>query len=149
MAELRLPALRQLRDPTGRGRAARSRRSRKLEPRTREADEVVDSISPYCAVGCGQLIYVKDGEITQIEGDPKSPVSRGRLCPKGAATKGLVESPMREYRVKYRRPGGTRWEELPLHRAMDMIADRVIEARRNGWGEENEEGAKPNRTLRF
>ncbi len=149
MPELPLPILRQVRDPTGRGRAARSRRSRELAPRTREADEVVDSICPYCAVGCGQLIYVKDGEITQIEGDPKSPVSRGRLCPKGAATKGMVASPLREYRVKYRRPGGTRWEELPLDRAMDMIADRVIEARRNGWQEEDEEGAKLNRTLGF
>src|SRR5436190_3297773 len=149
MPELPLPILRQFLDPTGRGRAARSRRSRKLEPRTREADEVVDSICPYCAVGCGQLIYVKDGEITQIEGDPKSPVSRGRLCPKGAATKGLVESPMREYKVKYRRPGGTRWESLPLDRAMDMIADRIVEARRNGWEEEDESGAKLNRTLGF
>jgi formate dehydrogenase major subunit len=149
MPELRLPILRQLGDPTGRGRGARSRRSRKLEPRTRQADAVVDSICPYCAVGCGQLLYVKDGEIIQIEGDPKSPISRGRLCPKGAATKGLVQSPMREYRIKYRRPGGTRWEELPLERAMDMIADRVIEARRNGWEEENEEGAKLNRTLGF
>src|SRR5436305_5037839 len=149
MAELRLPALRQLRDPTGRGRGAQSRRSRKLEPRTREADEVIDSICPYCAVGCGQLLYVKDGEITQIEGDPKSPISRGRLCPKGAATKSMVNNPLREYKVKYRRPGGTHWESLPLDQAMDMIADRVIEARRNGWEDENEDGAKLNRTLGF
>jgi len=149
MPELPLPLLRQLRDPTGRGRAARSRRSRTLVPRTREADEVVDSICPYCAVGCGQLLYVKDGEITQIEGDPKSPVSRGRLCPKGAATKGMTQSPLREYKVKYRRPGGTRWEELSLDRAMDMIADRVIEARSGGWEEQDEEGAKLARTLGF
>jgi formate dehydrogenase major subunit len=94
-------------------------------------------------------VYVKDGGITQIEGDPNSPISRGRLCPKGAATKGLVESPMREYRVKYRRPGGTHWEELPLDRAMDMIADRVIEARRNGWQDTDEDGAKLGRTLGF
>jgi formate dehydrogenase major subunit len=144
-----LPIVRQLRDPTGRGVAAQSRRSRKLKPRTQEADKVVESVCPYCAVGCGQLVYVKDGEVTQIEGDPNSPISRGRLCPKGAATKGLVESPLREYRVKYRRPGGTRWESLPLDRAMDMIADRVIEARRNGWEEENKEGAKLKRTLGF
>jgi formate dehydrogenase major subunit len=149
MPELPLPILRQLRDPTGRGRAARSRRSRDLKPRTGDADHVVDSICPYCAVGCGQLLYVKDGELTQVEGDPKSPVSRGRLCPKGAATKGLVESPVREYKVKYRRPGGTRWEELPLDRAMDMIADRVIEARANGWEEEDEDGARLGRTLGF
>src|SRR5207247_6536718 len=82
MPELPLPILRQLSDPTGRGRAARSRRSRKLKPRTHDADKVVESVCPYCAVGCGQLLYVKDGELTQIEGDPNSPISRGRLCPK-------------------------------------------------------------------
>ena len=144
-----LPILRQLMDPTGRGRAAQSKRSRKLRARTAEADKVVESVCPYCAVGCGQLLYVKDGEITQIEGDPNSPISRGRLCPKGAATKGMVESPMREYKVRYRRPGGTQWEELPLDQAMDMIADRVIEARRNGWEDEDDEGARLNRTLGF
>jgi formate dehydrogenase major subunit len=133
MAEIPLPLLRQLRDPSGRGRAARSKRSRKLTPRTQTADKVVDSICPYCAVGCGQLLYVKDGELTQVEGDPKSPVSRGRLCPKGAATKGMVESPLREYKVKYRRPGGKSWEELPLDRAMDMIADRVLATREATW----------------
>jgi formate dehydrogenase major subunit len=149
MRRMELPLLRQLSDPTGRGRAAQSKRSRELRPRTAEADKVVESVCPYCAVGCGQLVYVKDGEVTQIEGDPNSPISRGRLCPKGAATKGMVQSPMREYKVKYRRPGGTRWEELPLDQAMDMIADRVLEARANGWEEENEEGAKLNRTLGF
>ena len=145
------PLVRQFRegDPLGRGQAVRSERSKTLKPRIDEADHVAESVCPYCAVGCGQLVYVKDGDVVQIEGDPASPVSRGRLCPKGAATKGLVQSPMREYRVKYRRPGGTRWEELPLDRAMDMIADRVIEARRNGWEEEDEEGAKLNRTLGF
>ena len=146
---MQLPVLRQLRDPTGRGRAAQSKRSRELRARTAQADEVVESVCPYCAVGCGQLVYVKDGEITQIEGDPNSPISRGRLCPKGAATKSLVQSPMREYKVKYRRPGGTRWESLPLDRAMDMIADRVIEARRSGWQDTDEDGARLNRTLGF
>jgi len=92
---------------------------------------------------------VKDGELTQIEGDPNSPISRGRLCPKGAATKGMIESPMREYKVKYRRPGGKEWESLPLDEAMDMIADRVIEARRNGWQDTDDEGARVNRTLGF
>jgi formate dehydrogenase major subunit len=149
MPELPLPILRQLRDPSGRGRAARSKRSRELKPRTQQADAVVESVCPYCAVGCGQLLYVEDGELTQIEGDPNSPVSRGRLCPKGAATKGMVESPMREYKVKYRRPGATQWEELPLDEAMEMIADRVIEARSSGWEEEDEEGAKLKRTLGF
>jgi formate dehydrogenase major subunit len=144
-----LPVLRQLRDPTGRGRAAQSRRSRKLRPRTSTADKVVESICPYCAVGCGQLLYVKGAEIVQIEGDPASPISRGRLCPKGAATRSLVQSPMREYKVKYRRSGGTHWEDLALDRAMDMIADRLIESRRNGWEAENEDGAKLNRTMGF
>jgi formate dehydrogenase major subunit len=144
-----LPLLRQLRDPTGRGKAAQSRRSRKLRPRTSTADKVVESICPYCAVGCGQLLYVKGAEIGQIEGDPASPISRGRLCPKGAATRSLVQSPMREYKVKYRRSGGTHWEDLALDRAMDMIADRLIESRRNGWEAENEDGAKLNRTMGF
>jgi formate dehydrogenase major subunit len=143
------PLLRQLRDPTARGRAAQSRRSRELEPRTKTADRVVGSVCPYCAVGCGQLVYVKDEEVTQIEGDPASPISRGRLCPKGAASKGYVQNPLRERRVKYRAPGGTRWEEIPLDRAMDMIADRVIEARRAGWEDEDENGAKLNRTMGF
>jgi formate dehydrogenase major subunit len=143
------PLLRQVVDPTARGRAAQSNVSRALSPRTREADEVVKSICPFCAVGCAQLIYVKDGEITQIEGDPDSPISRGRLCPKGAATKQMVQNPMREYKVKYRRPHGTEWEELALGDAMDMIADRVIAARRDGWQEEDDQGARLNRTLGF
>ena len=127
------PLLRQLRgDPLALGPAAQSKRSRELKPRLADA-EVVRSVCPYCAVGCGQRVFVKDGEITQIEGDPDSPISRGRLCPKGSATRQLVQSPLREYRVKYRRPHGTEWEELPLDDAMDMIADRVIEARRAGW----------------
>jgi formate dehydrogenase major subunit len=143
------PLLRQVVDPSGRGRAAQSNVSRALAPRTREADEVVKSICPYCAVGCAQLLYVKDGEITQIEGDPDSPISRGRLCPKGSATKQMVQSPMREYKVKYRRPYGTEWEELDLDTAMDMIADRVIAARDDGWQQEDEEGVRLGRTMGF
>ncbi|MEA2425273.1 MAG: formate dehydrogenase major subunit [Thermoleophilaceae bacterium] len=143
-----LPLIRQVRgDPTGRGAAARSKRSAKLRPRTEEADEVVKSICPFCAVGCGQRIFVKDGRITQIEGDPDSPISRGRLCPKGAATRGLVQSPSREYRVKYRPPNATEWEELDLDRAMEMIADRVIESRRSGWEDFTEEHHVLNRTM--
>src|SRR4051794_3241569 len=143
------PLVRQVVDPTARGRAAQSNLSRMLAPRTREADEVVKSICPFCAVGCGQLVYVKDGEVTQIEGDPDSPISRGRLCPKGAASKQLVQGPMREYKVKYRRPHGTEWEELELDRAMDMIADRVIAARAAGWQDEDDEGVRVKRTLGF
>jgi formate dehydrogenase major subunit len=143
------PVVRQLRegDPLGLGRSARSKRSEALKPRIDDADHVASSICPYCAVGCGQLVYVKDGEVTQIEGDPRSPISRGRLCPKGAGSLGYVNSPLREYRVKYRRPYGTEWEELPLEQAMDMIADRIIATRDATWQEEDEQGNPTKRTL--
>jgi formate dehydrogenase major subunit len=114
---------------------------------------MTQSICPYCAVGCGQRVYSEDGRVVQVEGDPDSPISRGRLCPKGAASEQLVNSPYREYRVKYRRPHGTEWEELPLDQAMDMIADRVIDTRARTWEADTEgEGgrrAKLNRTLGF
>jgi formate dehydrogenase major subunit len=133
------PLVRQFRegDPLGLGKAVRSERSRTLEPRIVAADHTVRSICPYCAVGCGQLIYVKDGEVTQVEGDPASPISRGRLCPKGAASKNLHDGALREYKVKYRRPYGTAWEELSLDDAMEMIADRIVEARAADWDETN------------
>ena len=148
-AERRLipPFLRQLRgDPLGLGRAAQSARSEQLTPRTKTADKVVQSICPYCAVGCGQKVYVKDEKVIQIEGDPDSPISRGRLCPKGSASEKLVNSPMRETRVKYRRPGATDWEYISLEQATDMIADRVIAARRAGWQWEVDE-TRTRRTL--
>ena len=104
---------------------------------------------PYCAVGCGQLVYVSDGQVVQVEGDPDSPISRGRLCPKGSATRQLVTAPTRETKVKYRRPYGTAWEELDLDTAMDMVADRVIAARDAGWQEHDAEGRRLNRTLGF
>jgi formate dehydrogenase major subunit len=133
------PLLRQLRegDRLGTGKAAQSERSRALRPRIDDAEHVARSVCPFCAVGCGQLVYVKGGEVTQIEGDPASPISRGRLCPKGAASKNMHEGPLREYKVKYRRPYGTNWEELPLDQAMDMIADRVLEARASDWDAQN------------
>src|SRR5204862_8232376 len=136
------PGVRQLRDggPFGLGPAVRSPRTDSLVPRTDEADHVVQSVCPYCAVGCGQLVYVKDGEVTHIEGDPASPISRGRLCPKGQASKSYVTSPLREFKVKYRRPYGTRWEELPLEQALDMIADRILETRAATWQDETERG---------
>jgi formate dehydrogenase major subunit len=134
----RWPVLRQLGgDVLARGRAARSERLDGLRPRTASADRVVKSICPFCAVGCGQLVYVRDGGITQIEGDPDSPISRGRLCPKGAATRSLVTSASRVHRVKYRRPHGREWEELSLAEAMDLIADRVIAARAETWEPEH------------
>ncbi len=145
----RWPVLRQLRDgdPLGLGPSVRSPRSETLTARIDEADRVVRSVCPYCAVGCGQLVYVKDGEVMQIEGDPASPISRGRLCPKGQASKSYVQSPLREYRVKYRRPYGTQWEELSLDDAMEMIAQRVVDARAKSWQETTEDGAPANRTL--
>ena len=145
----RWPVVRQLRegDPLGLGKAAQSKRSRELRPRIEEADHVVQSICPYCAVGCGQLVYVKDGQVQHIEGDPASPISRGRLCPKGAASKSLVTGPLREYKVKYRRPYGRHWEELPLEQAMDMIVDRLLETRDETWQEQTDEGSPAKRTM--
>ena len=140
------PLLRQFRDPLGLGRAAQSKRSSTLTPRTKTADKVVQSICPYCAVGCGQKVYVKDEKVIQIEGDPDSPISRGRLCPKGAASESYVNGPTRQMRVKYRRPRGTDWEYLDLDTATDMIADRVIAARKDTWEAEDEEGRPLNRT---
>src|SRR5437588_10477499 len=121
----RWPVLRQLRarDARGHGATAASPQTRQLRPRIEDADHVVQSICPYCAVGCGQLVYVKDGEVSHIEGDPASPISRGRLCPKGQASKSYVQSPLREYKVKYRTPYGTAGAELSLEDAMEMIAD--------------------------
>jgi formate dehydrogenase major subunit len=143
------PVVRQLRegDPLGIGKAVQTERSKNLRPRIADADSVAHSVCPYCAVGCAQLAYVKDGEVTQVEGDPASPISRGRLCPKGAATKSLHSGPLREYKVKYRRPYGTRWEELPLEQAMDMIADRIIRTRDETWEEVTPDGNPAKRTL--
>ncbi len=146
---LEWPLLRQIRgtDRLGRGRAAMSEHTHEIAPRTSDADTVVDSICPYCAVGCGQKVFVKDGAITQIEGDPASPISRGRLCPKGSASKQLVTSDLRVTKVRYRRPHGSEWEDLDLDTAMDMIADRVIETRRRHWQWTDEHGARVRRTL--
>jgi formate dehydrogenase major subunit len=148
----RWPAFRQLtgRDRLGRGAAARSPHTEAAAPRTESADRVVSSICPYCAVGCGQKVYVSaiNGRdtVTQIEGDPDSPVSRGRLCPKGSASKQLVTTPSRQTTVLYRRPYGRAWEPLNLDTALDMIADRVIAARNQTWQQEFE-GKTVRRTL--
>jgi formate dehydrogenase major subunit len=146
------PILSQLRtDPRGLARAARSKRSQELKPRTLAADRVVKSVCPFCAVGCGQDVYVKDGQVTQIEGDPDSPISRGRLCPKGAASKQLVTHSGRLTKVRYRRPGGPDWEELDLDTAIDMIADRIISTRERTFvgADPSEPERKLNRTLGF
>ena len=141
------PVVRQLHgDPLARGAAARSKSSADAN-RLVTSDRVVQSICPYCAVGCGQRVYVKDDEVVQIEGDYDSPISRGKLCPKGSASRSLVNSPLREYRVKYRRPHGTAWESVDLDTAMDMIADRVIATRRRTWQDTDEHGRPLRRTM--
>ena len=135
------PLLRQLTgsDKLGRGAAVKSRGSERLEARTAAADELVKSVCPYCAVGCAQNVYVKDGRAVQIEGDPDAPHSRGRLCPKGSATLQLTTGSSREQHVLYRPAHATEWERLGLEQAMDMVADRVIAARREGWEWERED----------
>jgi formate dehydrogenase major subunit len=136
------PVLRQARarDPGGLGAAtASTARTRALGPRTAGADKVARSVCPYCAVGCGQLVYVQGERITDIEGDPDSPISQGCLCPKGAATFQLVAGSHRAKHVLYRRPGGKAWETIPLERAMEMVADRVYRAREEGWQERVED----------
>jgi formate dehydrogenase major subunit len=128
------------------GKAAKSRTSETLTARTKTADRVVQSVCPYCAVGCGQKVYVKDDKVIQIEGDPDSPISRGRLCPKGAASEQLVNSSTREYKVKYRAPYASSWTELGLEDATDMIAERVVKTRAKWWEAENDKGEPLNRT---
>jgi formate dehydrogenase major subunit len=108
-----------------------------------------ESICPYCAVGCGQVVYTRDGELVDIEGHPRSPINQGTLCPKGAASRQLVQQPGRITTVRYRRPGGTEWEDLDLETAMDMIAERVVAARENGWQTHDAEGRRVDRTLGF
>jgi formate dehydrogenase major subunit len=154
------PVYRQLTGTDRRGLGAAARSDRPRVARTSTADAVVKSICPYCAVGCGQNVYVKEDRggsggthpprkrVIQIEGDPDSPVSRGRLCPKGSASLQLTTGGARQYQIKYRRPFGEKWEDLDLDTAMDMIADRVIAAREHGWQDEVD-GQRTRRTLGF
>jgi formate dehydrogenase major subunit len=134
-------------DRLGRGASVVSAKTAALVPRTATADRVVQSICPYCAVGCGQRVYVKNERVVQIEGDPDSPISRGRLCPKGSASEQLVNSPGRVTTVRYRRPYATEWEDLPLDRAMDMIAERIMDTRERTWQESDEDGNPLRRTM--
>ena len=111
--------------------------------------KATESVCPYCAVGCSQVAYTRDGELVDVEGNPRSPINQGTLCPKGSATRQLVRQPGRLTRVRYRRPGGTDWEDLDLETAMDMIAERVVQARERGWQDRDEHGHRVDRTLGF
>ena len=142
------PVYRQLTgtDPLGRASSVQSRHSAQLQPRTATADRVVTSVCPYCGVGCSQKVFVKDEKVVQIEGNPDSPVSRGRLCPKGAASLQLTTGESRRHQVLYRPPGGADWQPMSLAKAMDMVADRVIATRRDNWQEEVD-GSRTARTM--
>jgi formate dehydrogenase major subunit len=154
------PVYRQLTGTDRRGLGVAADSGKFRQARTSTADAVVKSVCPYCAVGCGQNVFVKYDrggsggthpprkKVVQIEGDPDSPVSRGRLCPKGSASMQLTTGGSRQYQVRYRRPFGTQWEDLDLDTAMDMIADRVLAARRRGWQWEVD-GNRTRRTLGF
>ena len=143
------PALRQLADGDllGRGRSVRSKRTDEVVPRTTSADRVAHSVCPYCAVGCAQKVFVKDESVVQIEGNPDSPVNRGRLCPKGSASKNLVTSELRQTTVRYRAPYATEWQDLDLPTAMEMVTDRVLKSRRDSWQDIDEHGRKVRRTM--
>ena len=167
LSPLQWPVVRQVRsgDLLGRGPAVTSERTRNMAPRTSTADRVVQSVCPYCAVGCGQRIYVKGVEggevgrgveggevgrkekVVQIEGDPDSPVSRGRLCPKGAASEQLVNSPGRQTRVLYRAPYASEWKHIDKETALEMIAERFLESRRRTWQDRDDRGRLLRRTM--
>ena len=132
----------------GMGPAAASSQTRTAGARVAGL-KATESVCPYCAVGCSQLVYTRDGELVDIEGNPRSPINQGTLCPKGAASRQLIDQPGRLTKVRYRRPGGTEWEELELEQAMDMIAERVVAARENGWQDVDRQGWRVDRTLGF
>ena len=121
----------------GTGPEAMSHRTRNLRPKT-DGAQVARSICPYCGVGCGQLVYHKNGKLVSIEGDPQSPISRGHLCPKGADTYELHTHPGRLQKVRYRAPYSRRWEDIDLDKAMQMVADRVWDTRERTFQETRE-----------
>ncbi len=124
------PLLRQIRErKDGTGLESMSDRTRALHART-DGAKVARSICPYCGVGCGQLIYHDGKKLISIEGDPESPISQGNLCPKGAASHQLLTHSRRETKVKYRAPFAREWTQIPLTRALEMVADRVWESRK-------------------
>ncbi len=144
----RWPVVRQIqnKDWKATGETAMSGHTHDLRARHVGA-EVTRSVCPYCGVGCGQLIFHKDNELINIEGDPDSPISRGCLCPKGSATFQLVTGAHRVHHVLYRRPGGTDWETIPLEQAMNMVADQVRKTRDATWEDKRESGHPLRRTL--
>jgi formate dehydrogenase major subunit len=111
--------------------------------------KATESVCPYCAVGCGQVVYTRDGELVDIEGNPRSPINQGTLCPKGSASRQLVQQPGRITKVLYRAPRATEWQALDLETAMDMVAERVIAAREHGWQDRDHHGWRVDRTLGF
>ena len=143
----RLPVIGRAADG-GMGPHAASSKTKQAGART-EGLKATESVCPYCAVGCGQVVYTRGDELIDIEGNPRSPINQGTLCPKGSASRQLVQQPGRLIKVKYRRPGGTEWEELELETAMDMIAERTIAAREDGWQDTDDEGRRVDRTMGF
>ena len=123
-----------------------SKRTRQLRPRIEGAQKTV-SVCPYCAVGCSQLVYHKNGTLLDIEGNPESPINAGTLCPKGAATYQLAVNPLRLQTVKYRAPFNDRWEDRPLDWAMERIAQLVKETRDRTFEATDEQGRTVNRTM--
>ena len=133
MATSRWPLWRQLIGRSdGTGADVESAATRALAPKTAGAS-VSRSVCPYCAVGCGQLVFHRDGKLVAIEGDPASPISEGHLCPKGSASFELLTHAARATRVKYRPPFATEWQDLDPETALDMIADRVWMTRQRGF----------------
>ncbi|MDR7035904.1 formate dehydrogenase major subunit [Methylobacterium sp. BE186] len=127
--------------------AARSSASERLRPRLEQADRVGTSVCPFCAVGCGQLIYAKNGRPIHVEGDPRSPVNAGTLCPKGAGTLGMLLSPERITKVLYRAPRSRDWEVRPLDWAMERIAQLTRQARDETFAETLPDGRIVNHTV--
>ncbi len=120
---------RQLKGEDPESAAAESEYSRTWRPRLEEADRIGTSICPYCAVGCGQLIYARGNQIIHVEGDPRNPINQGTLCPKGSATYGWLVNPNRLTKVLYRAPYSDHWEEKPLDWSMERIAQLVKQTR--------------------
>ena len=132
----------------GLGPSAASKHTLEAGPRIAGL-EMTESVCPYCAVGCSQVVYTRGGELVNIEGNPRGPINQGTLCPKGSASRQLIQQPGRLTKVRYRRPYGTEWEDLDLEQAMDMIAERVVAAREAGWQDTDEEGRRVDRTMGF